>query len=72
MQISQIIAEAEKSNSSLTKALLKKIKDLIKENNLLESDFNEEAFVKANSLLQNQLAKVNNEIKNQHYRKRKG
>ena len=65
MQISQIIAEAEKSNSSLTKALLKKIKDLIKENNLLESDFNEEAFVKSNSLLQNQLAKVTSEIKNE-------
>lgn len=63
MQISQVLAEAEKSNSSLTKALLKKVQDLIKENNQLESGFNEESAVKANSILQNQLAKVNKEIK---------
>lgn len=65
MQVSQILAEAEKSNSSLTKALLKKIQQINAEKNELEKNFNEESAVKANAMLQNQLARINKEIKDQ-------
>ena len=65
MQISQILAEAEKSNSSLTKALLKKIQQINAEKMELEKTFNEESAVRANALLQNQLAQINKEINEQ-------
>ena len=63
MDIVQILAEAEKSNSSLTRALLKKIQQLTNEKAELEKNFNEESSVRANTLLQNQLTKLNKEIK---------
>ncbi len=65
MQIGQILAEAEKSNSSLTKALLKKIQQINAEKNELEKNFNEESTIRANTLLQNQLSNINKEIKEQ-------
>ena len=63
MQITQILAEAEKSNSSMTKALLKKIQQITAEKSELEKNFDEESAIRANTLLQNQLAKINKEIK---------
>jgi chromosome segregation ATPase len=65
MQIAQILAEAEKSNSSLTKALLKKIQQINAEKIELENNFNEESAIRANTLLQNQLSNINKEIKEQ-------
>jgi chromosome segregation ATPase len=65
MQIAQILAEAEKSNSSLTKALLKKIQQINAEKVELEKNFNEESAIRANTLLQNQLSNINKEIKAQ-------
>ncbi len=65
MQIAQILAEAEKSNSSLTKALLKKIQQINAEKVELEKNFNEELAIRANTLLQNQLSNINKEIKAQ-------
>ena len=65
MQIAQILAEAEKSNSSLTKALLKKIQQINAEKVELEKNFNEESAIRANTLLQNQLSNINKEIKEQ-------
>ncbi len=65
MQIAQILAEAEKSNSSLTKALLKKIQQINAEKIELENNFNEESAIRANTLLQNQLSNINKEIKAQ-------
>lgn len=65
MQITQILAEAEKSNSSLTKALLKKIQQINAEKIELEKSFNEETFARNITLLQNQLNKINKEIAEQ-------
>ena len=65
MQIEQILAEAEKSNSSLTKALLKKIRQITAETKELEESFNEESAVRASTVLKNQLSKINKEIKEQ-------
>ena len=63
MQIYQILAEAEKSNSSMTKALLKKIQQITAEKSELEKNFDEESAIRANTILQNQLAKINKDIK---------
>lgn len=65
MQRSQIMAEAERSSSSLTNALYKKTQQIIAEIEELEKSFNEETFVRNNTLLQNQLNKINKEIAEQ-------
>lgn len=65
MQISQILAEAERSKSPLTNALYKKIQQINAEKIELEKSFNEETFVRNNTLLQNQLNKINKEIAEQ-------
>ena len=65
MQVSQILAEAEKSNSPLTMALRKKIKQINAEKVELEKSFNAETFIRNNESLQRQLNKINQEIAEQ-------
>lgn len=65
MQFQEIIDEAEKSNSALTKALLKKVRQLVNENQELEKQFNEEEAIKSNQALKAQLDNINQEIKEQ-------
>lgn len=60
---SQIFAEAEKTDSLMTKALLKKIQQLIAENHEIENSFNEDDEIKNKKGLENQLESINQQIK---------